>query len=672
MIGPARRLFARPCLTKALAPHQRMDQLRHRRIVELFGEAIELDPTKREAFVRSACGDDEEMAGEVRAMLVADEGGPHMLDGSALAGLGHDPLAALALPCAFGEFELREVVGQGAMGTVFRARQRQPDRDVAVKLMAAMMFSAEARARFALEAELLGRLNHPGIARVFASGMRAVHGGASQRPFIAMELVEGQRLDEFVERPGIRLHDRVELLIQIADAVHHAHHKGVLHRDLKPGNILVTAEGRAVVLDFGLGRLLEAEGQRNPDTGSTQVGAMLGTLDYMSPEQVEGDPERIDTRSDGYALGAVAYELLCGRRPLELDGLNVIAAAEKILAVEPKPLGAVDPALRGDLETIVAKAMHKDPELRYDSAEAFASDLRRHLRREPVAARRPTVGYRFRRFIARNPAWSTSIALTSLAVVMATVSSIGWALDAEASARDARQARRDIEKANANVVEALARAEAQAKTNAQVIGSIEVMFSQLLRGGTAVDDLTVRELVHSGRVGLAEAVPTDTPVGARLQLFFANLLIALGEPELAQDALAELLPALDRLKPVDGVDTRAAKQALERASGMAGQDGVADLQKVLARARGGRRNLLADLSRRNASVARARQEWKLAVWAEVADLYEAMAGPTAGMAAELFDAVADTHLRLGEQGQAALLRARAERIRRSKAIDGRR
>ena len=214
-----------------------------------------------------------------------------------------------------------------------------------------------------------------------------------------MELVRGRRLDDYVRLKELGLEDRLTLLAEIADAVQHAHQRGVIHRDLKPANILVTESGGPKVLDFGLARAAQAELQ---STVQTMAGEVVGTMSYMSPEQVVGDMSELDTRSDVYALGVILYELLSGRLPFDLSRKSLPEAVRIIREEEPARLSSIHRALPADVETIVAKALEKDKLRRYGSAADLAEDIRRFLRNEPIVARRPSASYQVRKFAHRH------------------------------------------------------------------------------------------------------------------------------------------------------------------------------------------------------------------------------------------------------------------------------
>lgn len=350
--------------------------------------------------------------------------------------VGDEPADSLETPSsvddALARYRILNRIGAGGMGIVYEAEQQNPRRRVALKILRPGVASPRALQRFEFEAAVLARLDHPGIARVFEAGTHQT--GGERQPFFAMELVEGRSLERFVRevRPSVR--ERLRLFLTICDAVQHAHQKGIVHRDLKPANILVTPEGQPKVLDFGVARSLE----RDASSAATQTleGQLVGTLSYMSPEQVAGDAE-LDTRADVYALGVILYELLSSRRPIDLTGLSLARAARAIEEHEPEPLGALDAALRGDLETITGVALAKDRARRYASVSDLAGDVRRHIEHEPIAARAPSPGYLLAKFIRRRPAVTAAFVVLVLGVI-GTSTQTWRAARAEQSANEQR------------------------------------------------------------------------------------------------------------------------------------------------------------------------------------------------------------------------------------------
>jgi serine/threonine protein kinase/WD40 repeat protein len=306
---------------------------------------------------------------------------------------------ATAVGQRVGGFMLIGQIGAGAMGVVFLAEQSQPRRTVALKLLRRAAATPSMIRRFEREGHLLARLNHPGIAQVYASGVAEIRtndGSTVRAPYIAMELVEGPTILEYVSarprQPALAL----ELVTQICDALGHAHQRGVIHRDLKPANILVSSRPddrpQVKVLDFGVARGADDPLRVEAADRVTTYGQLIGTLAYMSPEQLRSSVD-IDTRCDVYTIGAVTYQLLSGRLPVDVSGCALPEAARRLAEDAPERLGAFDRSLRGDVETIVAKAMEKDPARRYQSAAELSLDIRRHLAHEPIEARRDSLMY---------------------------------------------------------------------------------------------------------------------------------------------------------------------------------------------------------------------------------------------------------------------------------------
>jgi eukaryotic-like serine/threonine-protein kinase len=302
------------------------------------------------------------------------------------------------LPTSIGRYRIIRLLGEGGMGAVYEAEQDQPRRHVALKVIKAAWASPELLQRFVQESHVLGRLHHPGIAQIYEAG--SADTGFGRQPFFAMELIHGKPLVEYAEEHKLSTRQRLELMIQVCDAVQHAHQRGIIHRDLKPGNILVDETGRPKILDFGLARITDSEAQT---TRQTELGQVLGTLPFMSPEQVTGDPEAIDTRSDVYALGVILYLLLAGKLPYTLTG-HLHEAVRTIQEVDPPPLSSVSRIYRGDIETIVAKALEKDKTRRYASANSLSADIRRYLDDQPISAKPASASYQLRKFARRHKA----------------------------------------------------------------------------------------------------------------------------------------------------------------------------------------------------------------------------------------------------------------------------
>jgi eukaryotic-like serine/threonine-protein kinase len=414
-----------------------MSPAQYERVRELFLAARDEPPDGRGPFLRSACDGDDEVRQEVESLLAnADRSGSFLQTpalGDSFAVESPDRLSR-RLPEQIGEYRILDLLGEGGMGVVYRAQQEHPRRTVALKVIKPGCQSREAQQRFMHEGEVLGWLQHPGIAQVFEIGTAQTEYG--QQPFFAMELVSGAALGRYADEHGLSVPARLELVAKVCDAVEHAHQKGVIHRDLKPNNILVEESGQPKILDFGVARVTGA-GLRLT-TLQTSAGHLIGTMAYMSPEQVAGDPRALDVRSDVYALGVILYELLTGRVPVDVTQKTLPEAARAIAELEPPALSTFKRVFRGDLEAVVAKALEKEKARRYPSAAALADDLRRYLADQPVTARPVTTWYQFRKFARRNRFFVGAVSAVILALAAGTVgTSIGLvrAKRAEVAAR---------------------------------------------------------------------------------------------------------------------------------------------------------------------------------------------------------------------------------------------
>jgi len=410
----------------------------------LFELALSAGADQRAKLLADARPQNQEACDEVEALLKHHERTNALLDAPAVAGLGGSmtgagslsggvrPSGDSARPARIGSYEIIGVLGEGGMGVVYEARQETPRRQVALKVVRPELVTSSMMRRFAHEAEVLGLLQHPGVAQVFEAGSEVDDKG-HRRTFIAMELIRGATIIEHAQARSLSVRHRLDLVAQVADAVDHAHRRGVVHRDLKPANIVVDDTGRARVLDFGVARLT----QSGPDSATmhTAAGQIIGTLAYMSPEQAAGDPRSIDSRADVYALGAILYELLAGSPPLPVTQMTIAEATAAIRTREPTLLSTVNASLRGDVESIVAKALEKDPGDRYQSAAEMAADLRRHLADEPVLAHPQTTWYQARKFARRNRALVGAVTAAFIALAAGAAIAISQALAAD-RARD--------------------------------------------------------------------------------------------------------------------------------------------------------------------------------------------------------------------------------------------
>jgi eukaryotic-like serine/threonine-protein kinase len=377
----------------------------------LFLALADIAANQRAIWLADRCGTDEQLRHEVERMLAAVDLAASLPESTRLQISHAGADVPLAPGTVVGDFTIVGPLGAGATGVVYLARQRHPPRTVALKTLRRGLEVSSARRRFEVEAELLGQLQHPGIAQIYAS----FPGDGQTPPFIAMELVDGPPLTEYAEARGLSRPERIELVARVCGAVQHAHQRGIIHRDLKPPNILVGEDGQPKVLDFGVARV--AGTQVSLTTVPTGPGQLVGTLPYMSPEQLQTTVDGTDTRTDVYALGVILFRLLSGRLPFAEDDPPLPELGRRIAFDAPPRLSAIDPSLRGDLETIVACALSKERDRRYASAEALASDLRRYVSGLPIAASADSAWYLLRKQVARYRRALLASAVVGVALV---------------------------------------------------------------------------------------------------------------------------------------------------------------------------------------------------------------------------------------------------------------
>jgi serine/threonine protein kinase len=560
---------------------------------ELFLHAVgKLPPEQWDAYLAEACGSDSELQRQVAHLLQVHREAGSFLEQPAIGvgvtsgftpapegGASGAPPGTPGLP--IGAYRLSEEIGTGGMGTVWRAEQTEPvRRQVALKLVKAGMDSEQVLARFEAERQALALMDHPNIARVLDAG--ATPAG---RPYFVMELVQGLSITCYCDEHRLTLRQRLELFVPVCRAVQHAHQKGIIHRDIKPSNVLVCQYDRKPVpkvIDFGIAKATGP--QLTEQTLVTGFGAVVGTLEYMSPEQAELNQLDIDTRSDIYSLGVLLYELLTGTTPLERRRLKETPMLEVLRVIReeepPRPSTRLsdsrdslptissqretEPAkltrlVRGELDWIVMKALDKDRGRRYQTANDFAQDVERYLSDEPVLACPPAAGYRLRKLLRRNKGAVLAASLLLLSLIGGVIgTTVGMVRAGEALEAEADQSR-EADRAAAAEKQANQAAQLRLQQSRKANDILVSIFRDLnlareenngipLRAQLAERLTTAAGLLDGEAVGDAETV-------ARMQVLLGQTMTSLGYPEPAIAVLTKARHALERLLGASHADT---------------------------------------------------------------------------------------------------------------------
>lgn len=515
-----------------------MDAQRHNRCKTIFFAVCDLKGQALDTALDEACGEDAALRADVLSLLKYD----HMTDAfsdeaipSSESLLDAMPKTSIPkIPERIGEYRILSVIGQGGSGVVYKAQQESPRRVVALKVLRNPLLAESVRKRFIREAEVVARLAHPGIAQIYAAGIHEHDTG--EPAHIAMELVQGKSLSEY--GANLSLRDRLGLFCQACDAVQYAHDMGVIHRDLKPANILVDDRGQVKVVDFGVARLTDSDMEAL--TLQTHAGQIVGTIPYMSPEQILGKVEDIDSTTDIYALGVVLYELLTGQLPHDVRGKSIPDAARIISEQEPSRLGTIDHSYRGDLELIVATALEHRKEDRYQSAAGLAQDIRHYLADEPISARPHSARYQLVKFARRNRILVLAMAAVFVILLGATAVSILFGFGQYKARQLAQNAQQE--------------AAQQTQTTRRIN---EFLINDLLGSANPANargkEVTVLDVLDTAASKIDEGSLDDQPkVKAAVLQTIGTAYRQLGKYNQAEARMRERLNLIQQLFPQDG------------------------------------------------------------------------------------------------------------------------
>lgn len=512
------------------------------RLRAAFEHASTLHGDEREAYLRETFPNEGALREQVEGMLRVDEGSAEsgFLEPPTLSRVEESVLANHE-GRKVGAYTLRGLIAAGGMGAVYEADQADPARRVAFKMLRNEFANDDARRRFRDEVDLLARLKHPGIAQIFESGLlvEAAQGRDLETPWFAMELVEGGRsIVQYAREERLSQKQVLALFRSVCDAVHHGHQRGVIHRDLKPANLLIDRTGRVKVIDFGVAKAIDSDSR----THQTEAGDLVGTLLYMSPEQIAGAADDVDVRSDVYALGVVLFELLTGTPPFDIAGLPITKAGRLLTEKEAPAASSLGDVPR-ELDWIVTKAMSKERKRRYQSILEFSDDLGRLLEHQPVLAGPVSRAYHFSKFVRRHRVGVAATVVTTVALALGVIgiyNGLIRAQDAEQQAEDDRELavvaeQQALEDRNVALDEA-------AKATEVVEFLVDVLSSP--DPGRDGREALVIDVLSKAKAGYAERFAARPDVNARLASALGVVYHGLGLDEEAQVELEASLAIL--------------------------------------------------------------------------------------------------------------------------------
>ena len=514
------------------------------KIRSIFEQVCDLPVEEQQSTIDKLCGEDTALRQQVLELLKMDQSledtepsiefqqNLHVLSD------GDHPEESAELPAQIGAYKIVGVLGRGGTSIVYEAQQTQPDRKVALKVIESSGLRGDLLRRFELEAQIMGSMNHPGIAAVYATGHVKINTGTAH--YIAMELVDGVDLLTYVQQKGMSIEERIEMMIEVCQAIAYAHDNGIIHRDIKPANVMVGQRGRVQVLDFGIARL--TQGDQNLSTMHTQPGRLIGTLAFMSPEQLRGESHAADVRSDVYALGVVLFQLLSDRLPFEFGNRSLIQAAHMVEHSTHTRLSTINTRLRGDLETIIDKALEKDPDRRYASAGELGDDLRRFLSHEPILARPPSAWYHARQFFHRHRGISVGAIVAVLGLITGVVA-LAVGLNRAVESRNIAEEKSRISESMLTFV-------------------LNDMLEQADTRTSQDRELTIADALENAAERIPDRFPDDPLVEAYIERMIGRSFVSLGKYPQSESHLRRAIKLFQETKGPDDPETLLAREEL--------------------------------------------------------------------------------------------------------------